>query len=392
MAEQTLTLPAHHYAEGSAAVLWQNLGSPDTELDSAFVPVDDTVYPRRQLNIVRLDRISGQAGLEFIALESDGTASPASADLTDAFEATGGFEITHATVGSLTVELAGADMTEPYIWIPSNSAEVIAFANAVFALSGNQSATLRLFDGAPLLLSGSASAGRPSATASLSLVRFARPLSAEARAGLPTARASLNRIAFRRSVRASATTGLPTASARLTAPDGTPLPHAPAPPGTSGQKGERTLGPPGAPGGPGAPGPPGPPDPNPDPAPVPVPDPIPGPPIPGPPVPGPGPDVPGPPNPVPNPIPGPPEQVDVNILVPVLVPVPGPPNPVPGPDVPGPPNPVPGPDVPGPPNPVPNPIPGPPEQVDVNILVPNPDPIPNPVPNPEPCPEPSPGD
>ena len=36
--------------------------------------------------------------------------------------------------------------SDPYSWIPSNSAEVTQFYNDVFALSGNQAATLVLRD------------------------------------------------------------------------------------------------------------------------------------------------------------------------------------------------------------------------------------------------------
>ena len=69
-------------------------------------------------------------------------------DLSSAFEANGSVTI---TVGSesVTVSLAGADTTEPYVFTPTNSAEVTAFATAVRALPGDQSATLVIRDFTP---------------------------------------------------------------------------------------------------------------------------------------------------------------------------------------------------------------------------------------------------
>ena len=48
----------------------------------------------------------------------------------------------------LEVMIANADMSEPYSWTPVNSAEVIAFANHVQALT-DQTATLTLTDNDP---------------------------------------------------------------------------------------------------------------------------------------------------------------------------------------------------------------------------------------------------
>ena len=69
---------------------------------------------------------------------------------TSAFEATGRI-LLEATDGSvLEVAIADADMSEPYAWIPTNSAEVILFANNVRRLTG-QDVTLTLTDDPPPL-------------------------------------------------------------------------------------------------------------------------------------------------------------------------------------------------------------------------------------------------
>ena len=65
---------------------------------------------------------------------------------TAAFEATGRIIYTASDGETLEVMIANADMAEPYAWSPSNSAEVIAFANHVRSLT-NQTATLTLTNG-----------------------------------------------------------------------------------------------------------------------------------------------------------------------------------------------------------------------------------------------------
>ena len=65
-----------------------------------------------------------------------------SQDLLPAFETSGGFIIT-AGSNSITVRLDGADTSEPYNWTPSNSADVIAFYNAIG--TSNVAANLTLF-------------------------------------------------------------------------------------------------------------------------------------------------------------------------------------------------------------------------------------------------------
>ena len=67
---------------------------------------------------------------------------------TPAFEATGRIIFTASDNETLEVMIANADMDEPYIWVPSNSTEVIAFASHVRGLT-DQNATLTLTDDDP---------------------------------------------------------------------------------------------------------------------------------------------------------------------------------------------------------------------------------------------------
>ena len=76
-----------------------------------------------------------------IAIILGGTGSE---DLTNAIESSGEFVFTASNGASVTV-IGITDMTEPYAWTPSNSAEVIAFYNAIDGLS-NQTLTFRIDD------------------------------------------------------------------------------------------------------------------------------------------------------------------------------------------------------------------------------------------------------
>ena len=51
--------------------------------------------------------------------------------LTDAAERSLRMEFIHATAGTVVVVGTGSDTTEPYLWTPSNSAQVIAWFNGV---------------------------------------------------------------------------------------------------------------------------------------------------------------------------------------------------------------------------------------------------------------------
>ena len=136
MAQQTFQFPASTYSDGATFVLWgRSTGRPQINADlrgtsNAF------------LANLSLQNDNGTVNLSFSSTSSGGGGDQS---LSDAFEASGGLDITVGSL-SLSVNLAGADTTDPYNWIPSNSAEVIQWVNDVFALTGNQAATLVIRD------------------------------------------------------------------------------------------------------------------------------------------------------------------------------------------------------------------------------------------------------
>ena len=73
---------------------------------------------------------------------------PGQTDFTDAFEASGRIIFQASDSELLEVMIANADMEEPYVWTPPNSAEVVAFANHVRGLTDHD-ATLTLTDDPP---------------------------------------------------------------------------------------------------------------------------------------------------------------------------------------------------------------------------------------------------
>ena len=90
-----------------------------------------------QLNI--MSSTPGRVNINIIELNSTFTA---------AFEATGRIIFTASDGETLEVMIADADMTEPYSWTPTNSAEVITFAVHVQGLT-DHNATLTLTDDPP---------------------------------------------------------------------------------------------------------------------------------------------------------------------------------------------------------------------------------------------------
>ena len=94
-----------------------------------------------------------QIGLRYAGPEAGSCRLSMSFDndrFTVAFEATGRIIVTASDSEMLEVMIADADMTEPYEWVPANSAEVIAFANHVRGLT-DQNATLTLTDDPPVV-------------------------------------------------------------------------------------------------------------------------------------------------------------------------------------------------------------------------------------------------
>ena len=140
MAQQTLPIPDNRYLELGTTARWFLPAGSRLPVDSAI-----TGGPTRLLADVVISG-AGLITLRFTENQTESSGSSGGADdLSDTFEATGGFTI---TVGAfeLTVELAGADVSEPYVWTPSNSAEVITFNTNVRAINGDESATLVLRD------------------------------------------------------------------------------------------------------------------------------------------------------------------------------------------------------------------------------------------------------
>ena len=69
-------------------------------------------------------------------------------DLTSTFEQNGTLEIIVGS-NSLLVSLAGADTTDPYVWTPTNGAEVAAFEALLSSTSGSESGQLIIRDFVP---------------------------------------------------------------------------------------------------------------------------------------------------------------------------------------------------------------------------------------------------
>ena len=127
MAEQTITLDQSWFFSGAIAVSWQPLGINRPQIDA------DLASARPWFAAI-LFKKDGSIELRFANPQSE-TAADANDDLSATFEASGSFVIT-AETAELSVSMAGADTAEPYVFTPSNSAEVTAFYNAVRALPG----------------------------------------------------------------------------------------------------------------------------------------------------------------------------------------------------------------------------------------------------------------
>ena len=132
---QVIQLAGTEYAHYPSAnfKLWL-LSAPPPTIESAFTPPGKS--PRTLFAVSITSR--GVVGLTF-------SSSDTTDDLSDKFERSGTFTIETDTL-SLTVRMAGNDLTEPYNFTPSNSAEVRAFYNALSTENGATPATLTLRD------------------------------------------------------------------------------------------------------------------------------------------------------------------------------------------------------------------------------------------------------
>ena len=115
----------------STSMTWED----NVSLGTTF-SIDGT---EQELNRLRLWDSGGTAGQVHINIVGPNK------DFTVAFEASGRIIIEASDGETLEIVGTGSDVTEPYTWTPTNSAEVIAFANHVLALS-DQTATLTLTD------------------------------------------------------------------------------------------------------------------------------------------------------------------------------------------------------------------------------------------------------
>ena len=129
MAEVTVNLTGY-FEFTSGTFVWTD----DVPIGSVFA-LNNMAQTLDQLTI----GVTGTFGIGIIGTDDRFTA---------AFESTGLIIITASDGETLEVMIADADMSEPYNWTPSNSAEVITFNTHVRSLT-DQDATLTLTDGPP---------------------------------------------------------------------------------------------------------------------------------------------------------------------------------------------------------------------------------------------------
>ena len=142
MAEQTIQLAASWHDAQSSATRWRAPAGSRPEIDAAlagtFSKFFSTVLVRSSNGEVLLQIASDQSELP----------QNANDDLLQVFETNGSLELIVGS-NSLLVALAGADMSEPYIWTPTNSAEVIAFEAMLSDVDGTESGQLIIRDFVP---------------------------------------------------------------------------------------------------------------------------------------------------------------------------------------------------------------------------------------------------
>ena len=124
----SVTVALTAYGSGNTGVFWD----PNVDLGDTF-SADGAIHA---LNQVVLTHSGVNAGRVYINISN-------SSGFTPAFEASGRIIFEASDGETLEVRIANADMTEPYNWLPPNSAEVIAFALHVRDLT-DHNATLTL--------------------------------------------------------------------------------------------------------------------------------------------------------------------------------------------------------------------------------------------------------
>ena len=146
MASVTVTIPSSPSEIGSAAIGWQSVSGSSNlgiSLGSSLSASGNEIFLGR-LSLL----FSGSGNTIFLRLALDATSDPllTGPDFSDQMEASGTIRIV-ASNGSEVTVLGILDATEPYIWEPSNAADVRSFANTVRGLT-NRSLVLTFNDNA----------------------------------------------------------------------------------------------------------------------------------------------------------------------------------------------------------------------------------------------------
>ena len=125
MATQTLIPPANAFF-GDLLLLTGGTGAL-TRIDSFLAGSAERYWASLS--------IYGSTGRVVLAFTNTSPAAPEAAneDLVPAFETNGILKVLHLH-DEFTVELSGADLSEPYDWTPSNAADVISFFNDLVTL------------------------------------------------------------------------------------------------------------------------------------------------------------------------------------------------------------------------------------------------------------------
>ncbi len=135
--EQELSLLAENYVGNLSSIrYWDFPANSRPAIDAAL-----TGGPARTARRAGVHS-DGTVDLTFSVGQTDASLGN---DLSSIFEQYGSIVFT-ADGTTLQVNLAGADTTEPYNWVPSNSSDVIAFFNTLPDTSGSQAGTLALRD------------------------------------------------------------------------------------------------------------------------------------------------------------------------------------------------------------------------------------------------------
>ena len=146
MSSQAIPLQTGWYVGNPSSAIYQPHAQQRPAIATSLTPSDN---PPRFLRVIELRSDTGAIS---IAVEVGQTQVGSGQDLSDAFE-TSGFLRIQAVGMDVTAFLASADTTEPYVWTPTNSAEIIALATAIIAAQpANRAATLTISDGTGAIL------------------------------------------------------------------------------------------------------------------------------------------------------------------------------------------------------------------------------------------------